>query len=60
MASQYPDHPCLGKRIGDEYKWITYQETKDRIDAFSKGMLKEGLAPWQEDGWRAIGIFALN
>ena len=45
MAEKYPDHPCLGTRVENEYKWISYSESKAKIDNFAKGMLKEGLAP---------------
>lgn len=60
MVQKYPDHPCLGTRVGDEYKWISYNETKLKVDGMARGMLKEGLTPKFEDGTRAIGIFAIN
>jgi len=60
-AQKYPDHPCLGTRVGDEFKWISYALTFDKVNNFAKGMLKENMTPKGEDGQRnSLGIYAIN
>jgi len=39
-ALKYPERHCLGTRVGNEYKWTTYEQTHTKIVSFSKGMLK--------------------
>ena len=60
MVKAYPEHPCLGTRVGDDYKWITYSQTYEKVKHFSHGLLSQNLTPRFEDGSRAIGIYAIN
>ena len=51
------DNPCLGRRDGEQYRWVTYNELADRVHNFGSGLVAEGI-PAGGDVY--IGIIGIN
>ncbi|KAJ3343941.1 Long-chain-fatty-acid--CoA ligase 1 [Gonapodya sp. JEL0774] len=49
--------PYLGVRVGDEYKWQTYSQVKERVLDVGSALLSRGLVPGRED---TVGLFMKN
>ncbi|EIE18699.1 long chain acyl-CoA synthetase 4 [Coccomyxa subellipsoidea C-169] len=59
-VAKYPDNPCLGHRpikygVPQEYQWMTYKETADKVDAVASGIMALGL---KQHG--RVGVYGIN
>lgn len=42
---KYPDNKCLGHVEDGAYKWRTYKETMEEVDAIGSAMAAVGMQP---------------
>ena len=51
------DKPCLGRRVGEQFQWVTYNELSERVQNFGSGLVAEGVPA---GGDIYIGIIGIN
>lgn len=54
-VEKYPDNNCLGHYEDGGFKWLTYKQAGEQVDAIGSALAKVGIAPHSR-----CGIFGAN
>lgn len=54
-VEKVPNNRCLGRRVGDEFQWMSYKETAAAAAAIGSAMADVGLKPHDR-----VGIYGVN
>lgn len=54
-ATKHADNPCLGKRSGEGFEWMTYKQANEVVERAGSGLKKMGV---EKTG--RVGIFGQN
>ena len=54
-VSKYPGNPCLGRREGAGYAWLTYGEAAEQAGALGSALVAVGLQPHGR-----VGVYGAN